>query len=222
MLATFLVALLFQSQATSALHIGASSPCYDECDGGTVTETKHLSCLDAAYDEPSGTAAGRQMRECLTCTERSSYSNASDSATDQYWFMCMYLPSSLLPPSPSLQNQRSQPASQPHEPPKPSRNPCPNSVHHRHLTVHLKYTQQYCLFDSAATQISDCAVQCSPLQSVLTTLWGNTSPPRFLYDYCDANSEVYPNYAPDCATCLRNRTGTVVLGNCKLFPPARF
>jgi hypothetical protein len=166
---SLLAGLLSLLPSTStALHIGASSPCYTACDGGSLTETKHLSCLDAAYDTSSGTAAGQQMRECLTCTERSDYANASDTATDQYWFM-----------------------------------------------FHLKYTQQYCLFDSAATQISDCAVQCSPLQSVLTTLWGGTTPPRFLYEYCDANSEVYPNYAPDCATCLRNRTGTVILGNCK-------
>ncbi|ETN42692.1 uncharacterized protein HMPREF1541_01850 [Cyphellophora europaea CBS 101466] len=153
-------------QPTLSLHIGKASPCYDQCDGGSLTVTQDLSCLDAAYDETSGTAAGKQMRECLTCTETSDYANSSDTATDQYWFM-----------------------------------------------FHLKYTQQYCLFDASANQIDDCATECSPLQSVLTTLWGDTTPPRYLYDYCDATSGVYPNYAPDCAACLKNRTGTVILGN---------
>lgn len=90
--------ILLHSQTTHALHIGAASPCYSECNGGSLTVTQDLSCLDPAYDASSGTAAGKRMRECLTCTERSSYANASDTATDQYWFMCEFTYSSSLSP----------------------------------------------------------------------------------------------------------------------------
>lgn len=81
-------------QPLSALHIGKSSPCYSACDGDDLTVTQDLSCIDAAYDEDTGTGAGKRMRECLACTERSDYANSSDTATDQYWFMCMLSSSS--------------------------------------------------------------------------------------------------------------------------------
>lgn len=82
---TFL--LLLQPFLTTALHIGTSSPCKEACAGGALTETKHLSCIDSAYGS-GGTAAGQQMKTCLECTQKSNYSNASDTETDQYWMMC--------------------------------------------------------------------------------------------------------------------------------------
>ena len=78
---------------------------------------------------------------------------------------------------------------------------------------HLKYTQQYCLFDGK--QISDCATECAPLSGPLRNLWGDTTPPQFLWDYCDETSGIYPSYAGECAACLKARSGTVVLANCK-------
>jgi hypothetical protein len=152
---------------TTALHIGDASPCYSACNGDDLTVTSDLSCLDQAYDTSIGTSQGKIMRTCLECTEKSTYSNASDSETDQYWFM-----------------------------------------------FHLKYTQQFCLFDESAA-VDACGTQCAPLEPVLTFLWANTDPPLRLYEYCSQTSDVYPEYAPDCAACLKNRTGTVVLGNCK-------
>ena len=84
--------------------------------------------------------------------------------------------------------------------------------------VELKYTQQYCLFDDNDNQIGNCKTQCAPLEPVLTYLWANSTPPLPLYTYCNQSSAVYPAYAPDCAKCLKNQTGTVVLGNCKSGP----
>lgn len=78
---------------------------------------------------------------------------------------------------------------------------------------HLKYIQQYCLIDTPQTSAaSNCNSKCSGLKSVLDTSWiYSGAQPQ--YGYCEWNSSSYKTYAGDCATCLKEQSGGVVIGN---------
>ncbi|KAE8136571.1 hypothetical protein BDV38DRAFT_249281 [Aspergillus pseudotamarii] len=74
-----------------------------------------------------------------------------------------------------------------------------------------KYTLQTCLYDRASeTSISGCEDHCLPLRSIFKDLWYKTNHTEELYYYC---SDVFTQYAADCATCLRSKSGSVILGN---------
>ncbi|PIG80772.1 hypothetical protein AARAC_010659 [Aspergillus arachidicola] len=74
-----------------------------------------------------------------------------------------------------------------------------------------KYTLQTCLYDGASeTSISGCEDNCLPLRSLFKDLWYKTNHTEELYYYC---TDVFTKYAGDCATCLRSKSGSVILGN---------
>ncbi|KAE8393153.1 hypothetical protein BDV23DRAFT_192072 [Aspergillus alliaceus] len=74
-----------------------------------------------------------------------------------------------------------------------------------------KYTLQTCLFDrSPDTSLSGCEDNCLPLRSIFKNLWYKTNHTDKTYDYC---SDVFTQYAGDCASCLRAKSGSVILGN---------
>ncbi|KAE8408597.1 hypothetical protein BDV37DRAFT_156747 [Aspergillus pseudonomiae] len=74
-----------------------------------------------------------------------------------------------------------------------------------------KYTLQTCLYDrTSETSISGCEDECLPLRSKFTDLWYKPNYTETLYEYCD---DVFTQYASGCATCLRSKSGSVILGN---------
>lgn len=80
----------------------------------------------------------------------------------------------------------------------------------------MKYVQEYCLIDTTTPHIAAvnaCTSACSPLSTVLDTLWINKHPFVGQYDYCTEDSSAYPNFAGDCAKCLQSQDDSVILGN---------
>lgn len=84
-----------------------------------------------------------------------------------------------------------------------------------HTTDHLSFIQQTCLSGEPGKPISDCSDHCSNTTSSFSNIGGMgffQSP----FSYCSINSYAYESTAANCASCLQNQAGTVILGNCKL------
>ncbi|KAE8372788.1 hypothetical protein BDV26DRAFT_273381 [Aspergillus bertholletiae] len=74
-----------------------------------------------------------------------------------------------------------------------------------------KYTLQTCLYDRASeTSISGCEDSCLPLRSIYKDLWYKNDSIEEIYSYC---TDVFMQYADGCSTCLRSKSGSVILGN---------
>lgn len=83
-------------------------------------------------------------------------------------------------------------------------------------SVNMKYTVQVCLFTNTTdtSGMPACDTACNPVQTVLETSWF-TTPMATQYNYCDIDSGSFPANADTCASCLRGKPGSVVLGNCE-------
>src|SRR5271170_374947 len=80
----------------------------------------------------------------------------------------------------------------------------------------MKYTVETCLFTNttATSGMPACDTSCNSLQMVLETSWF-TKPMATQYNYCDIDGGSFPANADTCASCLRGKPGSVVLGNCE-------
>lgn len=83
------------------------------------------------------------------------------------------------------------------------------------MAVNMKYSLEYCLFqsgNSSTPNLPSCSSACAPLYPVLTTSWFATPRPG-TYEYCNQNGSAFTQSAQDCADCLREESGSIILGN---------
>ena len=83
------------------------------------------------------------------------------------------------------------------------------------MAVNMKYSLEYCLFqsgNSSTPNLPSCSSVCAPLYPVLTTSWFATPRPG-TYEYCTQNGSAFKQSGYDCASCLREDSGSVILGN---------
>lgn len=87
-----LVLLLATPRLVSALQVTPNSPCASLCQdspdldvsdpNSSSTKNSDIVCEDAAYSS----AAGSKFKSCMTCLQRSTFSQGSES--DTMWFLC--------------------------------------------------------------------------------------------------------------------------------------
>ncbi|KAI1629066.1 hypothetical protein EDD37DRAFT_644837 [Exophiala viscosa] len=78
----------------------------------------------------------------------------------------------------------------------------------------MKYTLEYCLFESNSStpSLPECQADCAGLYPVLMASWFSPTAAK-QYEYCSINDTAFTEYAGTCASCLQAGTGSVVLGN---------
>ncbi|KAI1610148.1 hypothetical protein EDD36DRAFT_421237 [Exophiala viscosa] len=184
-------------QGVQALEVTNTSSCVDTCGGVSLTWYTNLTCSDDGY---FGTSKGEGMRECLVCESTSSADNGDLSTpqnNDIYWFLCKHCTSIsfflimlLASPSPIVR------------------------LTHDGSTVNMKYTLEYCLFESNSStpSLPECQADCAGLYPVLMASWFSPTAAK-QYEYCSINDTAFTEYAGTCASCLQAGTGSVVLGN---------
>lgn len=87
-----LFTLLWASHLSSALQVTPNSPCSSVCrdsldldvsdPNSSNTRNSDITCHDSAYSS----AAGTKFKNCMTCLEKSTFSQGSES--DTMWFLC--------------------------------------------------------------------------------------------------------------------------------------